>query len=113
MADDDSHPCQQKGKELTSGQEVLFNDRSRPLVVVDRHERQQTSSTWRRRGEDKYHTVIELEGNGTEYHLLCTGGSSNGPMLYKKSDWRDEPDKLGNRPSYPRAGERVEHLHVV
>jgi len=111
---DDEHPAQITGRRLSEGDAVLCNDRTRPLAVVGQHERQQTSRTWRRRGESKYHVVVRLTGNGTEYHLLCTPGSSHGPMLYKESDWDDHcTDKLGNSPKYARSGERVESITVV
>lgn len=111
---DDEHDCQTRGIELRDGDEVLFNDRSRPLTVVGRHKRQNQTSTWGRRGVAKYRTIIELEGNGTEYHLLCTGGSTSGPMLYKEADWDDDKtDKLGQSPKYSRMGERVESIEVV
>lgn len=109
----DEHVSQRKGIELEIGDEVVFNDRSRALTVVGRHERQRTNNIWSYRNEAKYNSIIRLEGNGTEYHLLCTGGSPHGPMLYKKSEWDDEPDKLGNKPKYSRMGERVESMRVV
>jgi hypothetical protein len=110
----DEHPCQRAGIELDDGDRVYINQRSRPLTVTGRHNRQQATGKWRRLEQDKYHTVIELEGNGTEYHLLCTGGSSYGPMLYKESDWDDDKtNKIGLRPKYSRGGERVENLRLV
>lgn len=112
--EEDQHECQRKGIGLEEGQEVLFNDRSRPLTVIGKHSRQNTSKTRRRRGEAKYHTVVRLEGNGTEYHLLCTSGSTHGPILYKEGDWdENESDKLGNSPRYSRGGERIESIEVV
>lgn len=108
------HRCQTKGIDLREGDRVLFNDRSVPLVVVGRHNRQNSSRNWMRRGVAKYHTVIELEGNGTDYHLLCTGGSEHGPMLYKRADWdEDKTNSLGISPVYSRMGERVEKMSVI
>jgi ribosomal protein L37E len=114
IAKEDEHPCQTQGIELDEGDKVLFNDRARSLKVIDRHKRQATSSTWKHRGESKYLDIIELEGNGTEYHLLCHSGSSIGPMLYKEADWDDDKtDKIGQSPKYSRMGERVESMEVV
>lgn len=98
---------------LREDDEVLFNERSRWLMVIGRHKRQNSSRTWRRNGVGKYHTVIELEGNGTEYHLLCTPGANYGPMLYKESDWDDDKtNRLGCSPKYSQRGERIDALDV-
>jgi hypothetical protein len=112
--DPDEHPLQTTALGLEDDDEILINDRSRPLVVDGRHKRQQQTLAWRRRNESKYHTVIELVGNGTKYHLLCTGDSDIRPILYKESDWDDhETNKIGERPRYSRAGERVTSIDVV
>jgi|AntDeeMetagen192_2_1112575.scaffolds.fasta_scaffold02134_4 hypothetical protein len=111
--DDDEHPCQLQGIELEDGDEVLFNDRSRPLTVDGSHQRQRTTRMWRQRGGSKYHTVVELTGNGTTYHLLCTPYSEHGPMLYQEADWDDETDELGQSPVYSRSGERVTEMEVL
>lgn len=109
----DEHPAQTVGLDLSEDDEVIINDRSRPLVVTKRHKRQQTTRSWRARGESKYHTVIELEGNGTEYHLLCTGGSVHGPMLYKGSEINMEStNRLGVSPTYS-SGTRVESIKRI
>lgn len=111
---DDEHECQSTPLELTQGDSVLINERSRPLTVDDQHKRQNQSSTWKRRGVAKYRTIFELAGNGTKYHLLCTAGSAVGPMLYKESEWdEDRTDKLGQSPKYSRSGEPVESIEVV
>lgn len=111
--DTEMHPCQQQGIDLEEGQQVLFNDRTRKLEVVDRHKRQNTSRVWRRRGVAEHHDVIELQGNGTTYHLLCTAESEHGPVLYKEADWDEEKtDRLGQSPKYSRQGERVESMEV-
>lgn len=106
--------CQQKGIELEQGDQVLLNDRKRALEVVDRHKRKRARISWQHRHEDDHHTVIELKGNGTKYHLLCTGGSKIGPMLYKEADWdKDKSNKLGQKPKYSRSGERVKSMEVL
>jgi len=111
--DADEHPCQFQGLELEKDEEVVFNDRQRPLTVTGSHQRQRTTRLWRERGGSKYHTIIELAGNGTEYHLLCTPHIETGPMLYKEADWDDDKtDKLGNSPRYSRHGERIESMEV-
>jgi hypothetical protein len=111
--DDGEHPCQETGTALSDGDEVLINDRARTLTVFDQHQRKNQSRLRGRRGIAEHHTIIELEGNGTEYHLLCTPGSSLGPMLYKESEWDDDKtDKFGNSPKYSRSGERVTALEV-
>jgi len=114
MPRDEEHSCQAKGLDLVEDDEVLFNDRTRPLTVTGKHARQNASRTWRHRGVSKYHTVIELRGNGTQYHLLCTGNSEYGPMLYKEADWDDDKsNRLGLRPRYSRMGERIETMEVI
>ncbi|MWG36206.1 hypothetical protein [Halomarina oriensis] len=111
---DDTHPCHEQGLDLIDGEDVLFNDRSRPLTVVGAHARQNVSPTRRRRGEAKYYRVVELEGNRTEYHLLCLGGASSSPMLYKEADWDDDKtNKIGLSPKYSRMGERVKSMEVL
>jgi len=111
--DPDEHPCQLQGIELEKGDDVVFNDRQRPLTVTGSHQRQRTTRNWRQHGGSKYNKIIELSGNGTEYHLICTSHSKHGPMLYQKSDWDDDKtDKLGNSPRYSRHGERVESMEV-
>lgn len=110
----DEHEYQKKALELGEGDKVLFNDRSRPLTVVGSHMRQTTSPTWRRRGVSKYLTVVELQGNGTVYHLLAHSGNSIAPMLYKESEWdEDKSDKIGQSPVYSRMGARVEKMEVL
>lgn len=110
----DTHPAQEKGLDLYEGDRVLINDRARALTVTGRHSRQTSSPTWRQRGLGKYMKVIELEGNGTEYHLLCHDGEEYGPMLYKEADWDDDKtNKIGESPVYSRMGERVESLEVL
>lgn len=109
---DDGHPCQQKARLLRTGDEVLFNDRNRPLTVVGQHQRRNSSTRYRDVAD--YHTVVELEGNGTVYHLLCTPGSSSGPMLYKEADWdENKSGDYGQSPRYSRMGERVESVEVT
>lgn len=111
---DSTHPMHMRGLDLAEGEQVLFNDRDRALTVVGAHARQNSSRTWRTRGEGKYYRVVELEGNGTEYHLLCLDGASHGPMLYKEADWDDDKtDKLGLSPVYSRMGERIESMEVL
>lgn len=111
---ENENPLHYKGYQLTEDDKVLFNDRARPLTVTGHHPRQNTSSTWRRRGCEKYYKVVELEGNGTVYHLLINRGSSFGPVLYQEADWDEEKtDDLGQSPVYSRSGERVESLEVI
>lgn len=102
------------GYRLQEGDHVLFNDRTNALTVEGHHARQNTSRSWKYRGESKYYKVVELSGNGTKYHLLCNRGSSSGPMLYREANWDDDKtDKLGQSPVYSRMGERVEEMEVV
>lgn len=106
------HISQKKLTQLSEGDRVLVNDRKRPLEVVGFHDRKRTTRTAYRKEADK-HRVVELEGNGTRYHLLGTEGSTVGPMLYKESSWKkDKEDKLGQTPTYNH-GERVEDIEIV
>jgi len=68
---------------------------------------------WRQRGGSKYHTVVELTGNGTTYHLLCTPYSSTARCSTREADWDDETDELGQSPVYSRSGERVTEMEVL
>lgn len=110
----DDHLCQIKGLKLQADDKVLFNDRSRRLTVTGKHKRENASQIGKRRGEADSHTVIGLKGNGTVYHLLCTGGSEHGPMLYKEGDFDDDKtNRIGLSPKYSRAGERVTSMEIT
>ena len=105
-----THPCHLKGLELNEGDRVLFNDRSRPLTVVGSHTRKNSSTYY---GDDEYR-VVELDGNGTEYHLLALRGATHGPMLYREANWDDDQtNDYGESPRYSRMGERVESIEVA
>jgi hypothetical protein len=83
-ADDGTAVCFVADK-LSEGDEVLFNDRNRELVVVDRHKKE-INKTHRRRGSTRdYYDVVVLKGNRTTYHLLWQLGSGVGPMLRTQS----------------------------
>lgn len=108
-AQEETHPIHVIGLRLSEGDEVLFNDRRRPLTVVGTHERKNYNAYY----GDEWYRVVRLEGNGTEYHLLCLRGAEYGPMLYKEADWDDETNEYGQSPVYSRMGERVESLEVL
>lgn len=97
-----------EARRLSDGEEVLLNDRTVPLTVTGRHNRPNRSRTQ----IDLYH-VIELAGNGTEYHLLCWEDAAYGPMLYKESEWETVEDDPQINYEYPRGGERVTEFQVA
>lgn len=104
-ADADGKPAYLHGRlrGVTEGDRVRVNDRSRPLVVTGHHTKPNNSPS----ATGPYY-VIELEGNGTEYHLLCWERANHGPMLYKRSAW----EETENGYEYPRAGERVNSANI-
>jgi hypothetical protein len=110
---DGEHPIQGRALSLDEGQQAVFNDRSRPLTVTGRHARPSGHRSNRPTVDDEL-TVIELEGNGTEYHLLCQGGSTTKPVLYSAGQW-DEPDgDAGDaRVRYTGSPTRVESLELI
>lgn len=110
---DGTHECHRQGLQLSSGDKVQFNDRSRPLTVTGSHSRKKGSKAVYRKTASEYR-VVELSGNGTQYHLLCLNGSTHGPMLYKESDWDEhKTGPAGETPRYSRMGERVESITLV
>jgi len=110
---DDEAATQTKARQLNVDDEVLFNGRKRPLTVVGTHERTNSSRAQRQRGLPDHHSVVELKGNNTQYHLITTPGSSFGPMLYKETDWDDETNQHGERPVYSRGEERISEIEIV
>jgi hypothetical protein len=98
---------------LEEGQKVLLNDRSRPLEVVGRREKQITKS-YRKRNGRGYYDIVVLEGNGTVYHLLWQHGSGIEPMLRKQSEWTEvEADNGSTKFDYSSQGDRVSDIEVV
>lgn len=89
------------------GESLLLNDRTVPLKVTGSHI-SKSNMTYR---DDNY--VVELAGNQTEYHLICTEGGSHGPMLYKKSDWDKTENERGETEYNYRRGERIEYAEVL
>lgn len=97
---------------LTEGDVVLFNDRSRTLQVTGRHKKPITK-TYRRRGSTRdYYDIIELSGNGTNYHYLFRFGSTSGGMLRKESEWTEVETEDGVEYEYV-GGERVTAINIV
>lgn len=92
---EDPHPAQVTAFDLEEGDEIIVNDRVRPLTVVDSEPRDSNFSH-RDRGEEK--TLI-LKGNGTDYHMIITEKDHIGPMLYVDIE------------NY-NGGERVEEIDV-
>jgi hypothetical protein len=103
---------QEIANSLSDGDEVLIDDRSRPLTVTGRHKRAR-EKVYHYHADDHY-KIVELEGNNTSYHLLWTHGSDSKPMLYKRSEWDIEEDWTGEeRPQYNRSGTRISSIGVV
>jgi len=99
---------------LEKGQEVLFNDRSTPLEVVDRIEERITKTYRRRAGERNHYDIVVLEGNGTVYHLLWQHGSGSNPILRKRSEWTEEETEDGEvEYDYSSRGDRINSIEVV
>lgn len=93
---------------LSPRDKTLPNNRSRPLKVVGRHRKERDNyQHWVH--DDDHYRIVELEGNGTEYHLLYTPTSEVKPILYKEADWEETTDGY----EYPRSGERVESIEVI
>lgn len=106
---------QETADSLTPGDQVVLNDRKRPLTVTDRHTRAIQKAYRRRRGDRDHQDVVELEGNGTTYHLLWHHGSDVGPMLYREAEWRtiDTAGSDDPRYDYSRGGTRVRSITTV
>lgn len=99
---------------LEEGQEVLFNDRSMPLEVVDRMEERITKTYRRRAGERDHYDIVVLEGNGTVYHLLWQHGSGSNPILRKRSQWTEEESEDGEvEYDYSSQGDRINSIEIV
>jgi len=97
---------------LAEGDIVLFNDRSRPLEVTGHHKKPITK-THRRRGSTRdYYDIIELSGNGTNYHYLFRFGSTSGGMLRKESEWTEIETENGIEYEYV-GGERVTTIDII
>jgi|GEM_PF-1337796 len=101
-----------KADELSEGDEVLLNDRSRPIAVTGHHEKPVTKTHRRRSSERDHYDIVELEGNGTEYHLLYRYGSGHGPILRKRSEWTEVEEDGETKYEY-RSGERIDSIEVV
>jgi hypothetical protein len=85
----DGNVLNSRANNLAPGDEVFVNELSRPLEVTGRHRQRVDMRT---RSRDDYHYIVELEGFGTEYHLLWDHGSGVAPMLYRKSEWTERDD---------------------
>lgn len=93
---------------VREGDELLLNDRSRALTVTGIHTRTPFEET----PEDhiEYLNTIELEGNGTQYHLK-TGlvEHPNNPLLYTESQWEETTgeDAVGYPYTYTGDGDEI------
>jgi hypothetical protein len=98
-----------KSDSLSAGDEILVNDRKRPLTVTDRHQRD-SGRRGIQKGEREELDIVELSGNGTEYHLLWKHGSGHEPILRRRSQWTVTDD--GNV-KYSAQGDRVHAIEIV
>lgn len=99
---------------LETGREVLFDDRTIPLEVVDRMKKPITKVHRRRHGQRDYYDIVVLEGNGTIYHLLWQHGSGSNPILRKRSQWTEtETDDGEVEYDYSSQGDRVMTIEAV
>lgn len=93
---------------LSVGDEVLVNERSRPLTVTDR-------DIDRGSGPDYPHKHVWLEGNGTEYRLRYSHTKLNIPVLHTRSNWteRELPNGGTKIETDTKSGEDVKTLKPV
>ncbi|MDL0127101.1 MULTISPECIES: hypothetical protein [Halobacterium] len=95
---------------LRKGDEVLVNNRSRPLTVTERTTSDGTGSTYP-------HHHVWMEGNGTEYILVHHSVREYEPKLYSASEWSwrtYEEDHIDDELYFKTgAGESVRSLEVT
>ena len=94
---------------VAEGDTLRTSGRKKWLTVSGSHERhREKKTTYRSQCRD----TIELTGNGTSYHILQRIEDRDiGPILYKQADWEETPENR-NSYSYPRSGERVDHVEL-
>lgn len=80
---------------LRQGDEVLLNDRSRPLTVMYRE--QDTGGGLTSGSDYPYHHVW-LEGNGTTYRMRYSHTGNSYPMLHTDSQLRTVESRAPHRP---------------
>lgn len=96
---------------VREGDELHIDDRNRPLTVTGVHTRTPFKDT-----PEEYITdlnTIELEGNGTKYHLRTTHQElEQHPVLYTESEWEETTGEegVGYPYTYTGSGEAVESI---
>jgi hypothetical protein len=99
---------------LEKGQKALFNDRSRPLKVVDRMKKEITKVYRKRHDERGYYDIVVMEGNGTVYHLVWQHGSGSNPILRKRSEWTETETEEGEvEYDYSSQGDRIDSIEII
>ena len=109
---EESDEPSRKADGLDEGDKVLLNDRSRPLTVTGRHEKPVTKTHRRHARKRDHYDIVEMEGNGTNYHLLYRYGSGVGPILRKESEWTEVEENGETRYEY-RSGTRIKSIEVT
>ena len=94
-------------RSLSPGDYVRFNELTVPLEVTGKHSRPDLSDR-----KTSAFTVVELEGNQTEYHLLCWERASAGPLLYPRGEWTENSTHSRVKWDYG-SGERVTSLEIL
>ena len=96
---------------VRKGDELHIDDRSRPLTVTGVHTRTPSEETPEEYISDL--NTLELEGNGTKYHLRTTHQElEQHPVLYTESEWEETTgdDAVGCPYTYTGDGEEVESV---
>lgn len=95
---------------LETGDEIIINDRSRPLEVLGFEE--QRSSGVMKASDYPYH-ILWLRGNGTEYRLRWSHQCNHTPRLNSESEletresYNYDTQQMENRTRATETGERV------
>jgi len=97
-----------RARSLNRGEQVVINDRDRALTMTDRFTQPDLSP-----GSTGPYYIIELEGNGTTYHLLCWERAEVRPMLYTESEWGENTENPHVEYDYPGSGERVRDFRTI
>lgn len=98
---------------LRAGDEVLFNNRSRPIEVLGREVDRGSGLI---NGSDYPYRVVHLRGNGTEYRLRYSHTGDYYPHLHTESQLEAGESysvKHGEPRPYVRATERGENVRNI
>lgn len=99
--------------DLEPGEQIIPEGRQRPLTVIARHEKPITEVHRRRHGERDYYDILELEGNGTTYHLLWHHGRDESAILRRRSQWTETQEDGKTKVEYSSQGERIYSVEII